>query len=294
MAIGGIGLIIGILLTTAVGVLAGSINPSGGPADPGSQMYTLEQIYQRLVSGAAGTKMAAFTEPSSAPGGTMHTLDQIMAAAPTVDEANGARAADVASGKTFWGLTAGAWGLQAGTASSTANPAEVARTGQQTSYVDGDDGDLRRGVAWPNPRFTDNSDGTVTDNLTGLIWLKDADCFTARQWSAALAAANTLNDGECGLDDGSAEGDWRLPNVLEMQSLIHFGVTDHPALPNTAGTGKWTEGDPFTGVRSAYYWTSTADANTTTLAWFLGLHSGDTYQDLKTSNSWVWPVRGGQ
>jgi hypothetical protein len=32
------------------------------------------------------------------------------------------------------------------------------------------------GVAWPNPRFTDNSDGTVTDNLTGLIWLKNANC----------------------------------------------------------------------------------------------------------------------
>lgn len=27
------------------------------------------------------------------------------------------------------------------------------------------------------PRFTDNADGTVTDNQAGLIWLKDADCF---------------------------------------------------------------------------------------------------------------------
>ena len=38
----------------------------------------------------------------------------------------------------------------------------------------GEDGEHQKGVAWPNPRFTDNGDGTVTDNLTGLIWLKDA------------------------------------------------------------------------------------------------------------------------
>jgi hypothetical protein len=46
-------------------------------------------------------------------------------------------------------------------------PALVFKTGQTTSYRSGDDGDLEKGVTWPNPRFTDNSDGTVTDNLTG-------------------------------------------------------------------------------------------------------------------------------
>src|SRR5512139_2423823 len=40
----------------------------------------------------------------------------------------------------------------------------------------GQDGDKRAGAAWPSPRFTDNRDGTVTDNLTRLIWLKDANC----------------------------------------------------------------------------------------------------------------------
>ena len=34
----------------------------------------------------------------------MHTLDEVMGKAPALDEANGATAADVASGKTFWGL----------------------------------------------------------------------------------------------------------------------------------------------------------------------------------------------
>ena len=40
----------------------------------------------------------------------------------------------------------------------------------------GQDGEIKAGVAWPSPRFTDNSNGTVTDNLTGLIWLKNANC----------------------------------------------------------------------------------------------------------------------
>jgi len=38
----------------------------------------------------------------------------------------------------------------------------------------GQDGDKLAGVPLPVPRFTDNSNGTVTDNLTGLIWLKNA------------------------------------------------------------------------------------------------------------------------
>ena len=65
-------------------------------------------------------------------------------------------------------------------------PAPVPKTGQTVSYATGDDGDLQKGVAWPDPRFTDNSDGTVTDNLTGLIWLKNANCFgPVGPWVAA-------------------------------------------------------------------------------------------------------------
>ncbi|MHB8708525.1 MAG: hypothetical protein ACYC9I_06590, partial [Desulfuromonadales bacterium] len=37
------------------------------------------------------------------------------------------------------------------------------RTGQTASYGAGDDGAIRMGVAWPNPRFTANGDGTVSD-----------------------------------------------------------------------------------------------------------------------------------
>ena len=77
LGIGVIGVVIGVLLSTAV-VLAGSLNPSVGSTGAASQMYTLQQIYDRLNTGAAATKMTTFTQPSSGPTvGTMRTLDEI-------------------------------------------------------------------------------------------------------------------------------------------------------------------------------------------------------------------------
>ena len=47
------GVFMGVLLS-AVFVMAGDLAPSAGPTEAGSQMYTLEQIYDRLTTGAAG------------------------------------------------------------------------------------------------------------------------------------------------------------------------------------------------------------------------------------------------
>jgi hypothetical protein len=90
----------------------------------------------------------------------------------------------------------------------------VPKTGQITSDDDYDDGYYEKGVEWPNPRFRDNEDGTVTDNLTGLIWLKNANCFGSRTWNEAITDCNVLANGQCGLTDGSGGGDWRLPNTI--------------------------------------------------------------------------------
>jgi hypothetical protein len=59
-----------------------------------------------------------------------------------------------------------------------AKNAFVEVTGQTASFADGDDGDIQAGVPFPIPRFTDQGDGTVKDNLTHLIWLKNANCST--------------------------------------------------------------------------------------------------------------------
>ncbi len=181
--------------------------------------------------------------------------------------------------------------------SSTENsgvPAPVAKTGQSVIHSTGDDGELKNGVVWPNPRFTDNSNGTVTDNLTGLIWLKDAMRFGAQEWVNALNMCNNLADDGVGLTDGSVPGDWRLPNVKELLSLVHYGFS-YPTLPDTAGTDPHTDGDPFINVQSWGYWTSTSAANGDGgRALRVSFSNGDSTSATKGRTLYVWCVRGGQ
>ncbi len=130
--------------------------------------------------------------------------------------------------------------------------------------------------------FTDNGNGTVTDRLTGLIWLKNANCFDSEVWTAALAVANGLASGACGLSDGSTAGQWRLPNRKELQSLLD-PTREGPALP---------AGHPFTGVQFTYYWSSTSDASDTSFAWGVDIDGSGVYLGGKTGGNYVWPVRG--
>ena len=197
---------------------------------------------------------------------------------------------------SFWGLTTEAWGLTTG----TRPPAPVPRTGQTSTVpinpaLGGSDGNLQKGVAWPSPRFTDNGNGTVTDNLTGLIWLKNANCFGIKKWSDALSACNTLVSGQCGLTDGSSAGSWRLPNRFELESLLDLAYST-PTLSNAAGTAKWSDGDAFTGVQSGYfYWSSTTIAGLTDYAWNVNLDVGYVDDGAKMLEPYyVWPVRSGQ
>jgi len=162
--------------------------------------------------------------------------------------------------------------------------APVPETGQDVQYGPGDDGSLERGVFWPNPRFTDNLDGTVLDELTGLIWLQNANCFHLEVWPEALNDANGLTDGQCGLTDGSVAGDWRLPNRFELESLLDL-VEFSPALQ---------DGHPFSGVVTAYYWSSTTNAISTASAWTVDLDFGYVSSSNKSDALYAWPVRGGQ
>jgi len=169
-------------------------------------------------------------------------------------------------------------------------PAPVPKTGQSKIYAIGDDGYLAKGVPWPTPRFTDNNNGTVTDHLTALIWTRSANLFQERFiWEDAISypaieACATLNSGEHGLTDGSMEGDWRLPNVRELQSLVDYGRVG-PALP---------EGHPFIDVESWYYWSSSTYEPYGTWAWFVYLGDGVAGADRKNLDSYVWCVRGGE
>jgi len=159
-------------------------------------------------------------------------------------------------------------------------------TGQTTSYATGDDGDLEKGVPWPNPRFTDNENGTVTDNITGLIWLKDADCWGTRSWSDAVTLCSELGSGTaaCGLWDNSNPGDWRLPNYRELFSLLD-AENNYPALP---------DGHPFGDVQTLSYWSSTTYSNSPGNAWIVDMGDGGIASMNKTNFlNYVWPVKGG-
>jgi hypothetical protein len=165
----------------------------------------------------------------------------------------------------------------------------IPRTGQTNSCARTDDGALRKGMAWPKPRFTVGANtNVVTDNLTGLMWTRHANLFGMLKWEAAVSKCSEL---DCG-----GYTDWRLPNVRELQSLVDYSRF-RPALCNTAGTGQWVENDPFTGVRSGYYWSSTLYANSTDYAWGVGLDDGGVYHG-RTGDSYyacyAWPVRGGR
>ena len=159
---------------------------------------------------------------------------------------------------------------------------DLPRTGQTATFAAGDDATLAKGVAWPDPRFTDNGNGTVTDNLTGLIWLKKADCIGPRNWADALAAMNALASGQCALTDGSRTGDWRLPNRKELRSLVDYSETG-PALPAV---------HPFINVNvQDVYWTSSTVGWNTYSVLILNMASGHLSLYFKGDGGYALPVR---
>ena len=176
---------------------------------------------------------------------------------------------------------------------------QLPRTGQTTCYDSsgvvisctgtGQDGDIQAGVAWPSPRFADNGDNTVTDNLTGLMWTQDGNapgpfaCSPAinKTWQEALDYVACLNT-----NNYLGYNDWRLPNINELESLINAELTN---------TATWLNTQGFNNVRSNYYWSSTSVANYPYYVWVVVMWHGYVYDSHPKSNSfdYVWPVRSG-
>jgi len=211
-------------------------------------------------------------------------------------------AANLQSGKI--GYVAGA--AVTGTTDFYPIPARVAKTGQIQCFdpgngnastdcnscvgnCSGQDGQLRVGAGKVNPRFKDNGDGTVYDNLTGLMWMEDADagldCNGAdtgpETWSNALLSAVA-----CNTNVFAGHTDWRLPNVTELFSLIDYDQYN-PSL---------TKVYPFTNIAlgASSYWTSTTSSGSTGAAWGMNLIDATSTETVKDNTSYVWLVRGGQ
>ncbi|MFP3939218.1 MAG: DUF1566 domain-containing protein [Thermoanaerobaculia bacterium] len=187
--------------------------------------------------------------------------------------------------------------VQATAAAEAAAP--LPDTGQRTCYdstgsagapvpcsATGQDGETQAGVSWGTPRFA-AADGTVEDRLTGLVWLQDADCSTfnaSLDFADALDEAATLAQGSCGLTDGSVAGDWRVPSIRELLSLVDYSQVD-PALPG---------GHLFENTIQTTYWSSTTYLPDPTRAWVV-LLGGEGFDQFtakdNAATAFLLPVR---
>ncbi len=123
--------------------------------------------------------------------------------------------------------------------------------------------------------FTDNGNGTVTDNVTQLVWQKvpNANLFN---WEQAITYAE-------GLTLANAT-DWRLPNIKELQSL-NIESNSNPSVNTTY----------FSTIGIHNYWSSTTllpNPNNLTSAWYWNTQFGITTYDNKTNSNYVICVRG--
>lgn len=177
---------------------------------------------------------------------------------------------------------------------------KLPETGQDISYLMGDDGALQKGVAWPSPRFADPGDGQVTDNLTGLVWGRNANLMASRDstfdplassglvpWQRALDYLKKLNS-----ESYLGFRDWRLPNPAELESLVDLSRAS-PALPAA---------HPFTNVQNNGYWTSGSYRFEASKAWTVQMGEGSLDAGQKDAAFvtepvaavfHVWPVRAG-
>ena len=121
--------------------------------------------------------------------------------------------------------------------------------------------------------FVDNSNGTVIDTDTGLMWQQDT-APSLYSWQDALSYCENLTL--------AGYNDWRLPNANELQSLVdysRFSLSIDPVFPNTM---------------SSYYWSSTTNASSTDGAWYVYFLSGYVSYYYKSYGYYIRAVRGGQ
>ena len=165
----------------------------------------------------------------------------------------------------------------------------------------GQDGSLQKGTT---RSYTNNSDGTITDNVTSLMWenLCDQDppggtCPTAHDtdttysWVDAftkVAAMNTANY--------AGHNDWRLPNVSELQSLADYGGDGVDAAIDVkfrTGCTAPCSGTSCSCTQAGYYWTSTSYGPAPVNAWAVYFYDGRSYTNGKGGVFYVRAVRGG-
>ena len=140
----------------------------------------------------------------------------------------------------------------------------------------GDDGYYALGCPMDG-RFVDNSDGTVSDECTGLLWQQPTcdqnndgiiDAYDFMNWEEAILYCESLilcQDGSWTTDAGEAENhggikydDWRLPTAREFADLIRYAeAPGHDPLlqfmPVSWYYSSTTVADSVLGMPAAWY-----------------------------------------
>ena len=210
----------------------------------------------------------------------------------------------VAALAVCWAATAGE---SAQKCKSTNPKQDFPATGQTTSsprppYHAGDDGDIQAGATLS---YTDNGDGTITDNNTCLMWEKKSDDGSIHDKDNAYTWDNAFDmhlNGINGLNTTNFAGynDWRLPNVKELQSIVNY-KNFSPAVSTEFNNGDCTTPTSMCTVltcsctAATLYWSSStfADFPEPELAWRVGFDFGGVDANGKSISVHVRAVRGG-
>ncbi|SRR6266480_916450 len=155
----------------------------------------------------------------------------------------------------------------------------------------GQDGDIQAGAALS---YTDNGDGTITDNNTRLMWEKKSLDNTIHDQNTIYTWDNAFAVHVAGLNTANFAGhtDWRLPNVKELQSILNlenFG----PAVSSEFNTGCVAGCTACSCTASSIYWSSSTTSANPVFAWFVEFSAAGADRDGKIQANRVRAVRGG-
>ena len=141
----------------------------------------------------------------------------------------------------------------------------------------------------PTADFTDNGNGTVTHNKTGLMWKQCTEGLSGVGCAAGTTAVytwqNAMNQATAANTAAFAGfSDWRLPNQKELFSIVE----QQCSIPSVNATIF-----PAT-VSGGFYWSSSSYAANGALALGIVFNYGMSGSSSKTLTNYVRLVRGGQ
>lgn len=143
----------------------------------------------------------------------------------------------------------------------------------------------------PGSRFTINGDGTVTDNNSGLMWMR---CSLGQTWDGSScvgsASSHSWEKALSRAESHSFAGhdDWNLPNIKQLSSILEYACF-FPVINETI----------FPNLPASYYWSSSPYANDAYVnasyhAWLIWFYNGAVTINGKSLGAHVLLVREGQ